>query len=225
MLRFNPWAVIETCCRAVRWIYVNIPPMGIKTIFILTAISFGLDARPISYSGGSTLMAFSDNIKNSIYYHYSPSYKYSIGIEKINDKYFNNNHSYARFTYLIDRKNMQYSQRNLYFQSGISSKGFNDYFYGIHGDWETRRLFMGFGLKETEKKIQDYLEQYYQIGIAPYIGDYGDFHTWILLKSKKNSLENKWSTYPVLKFFKGNIFMEIGYHEKTNWDAHLMYRF
>jgi hypothetical protein len=225
MLRFNPWAVIETCCRAVRWIYVNIPPMGIKTIFILTAISFGLDARPISYSGGSTLMAFSDNIKNSIYYHYSPSYKYSIGIEKINDKYFNNNHSYARFTYLIDRKNMQYSQRNLYFQSGISSKGFNDYFYGIHGDWETRRLFMGFGLKETEKKIQDYLEQYYQIGIAPYIGDYGDFHTWIMLKSKKNSLENKWSTYPVLKFFKGNILMEIGYHEKTNWDAHLMYRF
>ena len=88
MLRFNPWAVIKTCCRAVRWIYVNIPPMGIKTIFILTAISFGLDARPISYSGGSTLMAFSDNIKNSIYYHYSPSYKYSIGIEKINDKYF-----------------------------------------------------------------------------------------------------------------------------------------
>ena len=27
------------------------------------------------------------------------------------------------------------------------------------------------------------------------------------------------------KFFKGNILMEIGYHEKTNWDAHLMYRF
>jgi len=54
----------------------------------------------------------------------------------------------------LNRKNMQNSQRNLYFQSGISSKGFNEYFYGIHGDWETRRLFMGFGLKETEKRFK-----------------------------------------------------------------------
>ena len=225
MFEFNLCARIETCCRAVRCIYVNIPPMGIKTIFILTAISFGLDARPISYTGGSTIMSFSDNMKDSLYYHYSPSYKYSVGIENLRDNYFNDDYSYVRYTYLLNRKNTENSQRNLYFQSGISSKGFNEYFYGIHGDWETRRLFVGFGLKETEKKIQDYLEQYYQIGVAPYIGDYGDFHTWIILKSKKNSLENKWSTYPVLKFFKGNILMEIGYHEKTNWDAHLMYRF
>jgi hypothetical protein len=50
-------------------------------------------------------------------------------------------------------------------------------------------------------------------------------HTWIMLKSKKNSLENNWTTYPVLKFFKGNTLIEIGYHKKTNWDVHLMYRF
>ena len=27
------------------------------------------------------------------------------------------------------------------------------------------------------------------------------------------------------KFFKGNALIEIGYHKKTNWDVHLMYRF
>jgi hypothetical protein len=188
-------------------------------------MSFGLDARPISYTGGSTIMAFSDNIKNSIYYHYSPSYKYSIGIEVIRNKYFNDNYSYVRYTYLINRKNTENSQRNLYFQSGISSEGFNKSFYGMHGDWETRRLFVGFGLKETKKKIHDYSEQYYQIGVAPYLGDYGDLHTWIMIKAKENSLENKWSTYPVLKFFKGNVLAEFGYGEKTEWDVHLMYRF
>ena len=62
--------------------------MGIFKIFLILFISFGLEARPISYSGGSTLMAFSDNIKDSLYYHYSPTYKYSIGIEAINNKYF-----------------------------------------------------------------------------------------------------------------------------------------
>jgi hypothetical protein len=198
--------------------------MGIK-IIILLIISFGLDARPISYSGGSTIMSFSDNIKDSLYYHYSPSYKYSVGIENIRDKYFNDNYSYVRFTYLLNRKNTESSQRNLYLQSGISSEGFNKFFYGMHGDWETRRLFVGFGLKETKKKIHDYSEQYYQIGVAPYLGDYGDLHTWIMIKAKENSLENKWSTYPVLKFFKGNLLAEFGYSEKTEWDVHLMYRF
>ena len=198
--------------------------MGIK-IIILLIISFGLDARPISYSGGSTIMSFSDNIKDSLYYHYSPSYKYSVGIENIRDKYFDDNYSNVRFTYLLNRKNTENSQRNLYLQSGISSKGFNEFFYGMHGDWETRRLFVGFGLKETKRKIHDYSEQYYQIGVAPYLGDYGDLHTWIMIKAKENSLQNKWSTYPVLKFFKGNVLVEFGYGEKTEWDVHLMYRF
>ena len=199
--------------------------MGIRIFLILTAISFGLETRPISYSGGSTIMAFSENMKNSIYYHYSPSYKYSIGIEVLKDKYFNDDYSYARFTYLINRKNTEKSQRNLYFQSGISSKGLSEYFYGVHGDWETRRLFIGFGLKETKKQVQEFFEQYYQIGVAPYLGDYGDLHTWVMLKSKKNSLTEKWSTYPVLKLFKGNSLIEIGYNNITNWDVHLMYRF
>jgi len=163
--------------------------MGIKLFIILIFMSLGLDARPISYSGGSTIMASSDNMKKTIYYHYSPSYKYSIGVENIKNKYFDESYSYARFTYLINRKNSQNSQRNLYFQSGISSKGLSEYFYGVHGDWETRRLFVGFGLKKTEKEIQDYLEQYYQIGVAPYLGDYGDLHTWIMLKSKKTLLK------------------------------------
>ena len=209
----------------IKYICVNIPPMGIRIFLILTAISFGLEARPISYSGGSTIMAFSENMKNSIYYHYSPSYKYSIGIEVLKDKYFNDDYSYARFTYLINRKNTEKSQRNLYFQSGISSKGLSEYFYGVHGDWETRRLFIGFGLKETKKQIQEFFEQYYQIGVAPYLGDYGDLHTWVMLKSKKNSLTEKWSTYPVLKLFKGNSLIEIGYNNITNLDVHLMYRF
>ena len=77
--------------------------MGIKILCLLSIISFGIDARPVSYTGGSTVMAFSDNIKNSIYYHYSPSYKYSVGLENIKDNYFKDDYSYVRFTYLLDR--------------------------------------------------------------------------------------------------------------------------
>lgn len=192
---------------------------------ILCFLSLDLNARPISYSGGSTLMAFSDNMKNSIYYHYSPSYKYSLGVEALKDKQLDKDHAYFRLTYLLNRKNTQQSQRNLYFQSGVSSEGLNSNFYGIHGDWETRRLFTGFGYKQVKTNLEDYSSQYIQLGIAPYLGEYGDLHTWIMLKSKKNSLLDDWSTYPVLKFFKGDFLIELGYNDKIQWDIHAMYRF
>ena len=199
--------------------------MGILVRLILLLSFINLEARPISYSGGSTAMLITDNMKDSVYYHYSPTYKYSVGIETVKDLIFDQEYSYLRFTYLMNRKNTRNSQRNLYFQSGISSKGRDNVFYGIHGDWETRRVFTGFGFKEVENTTQDYQDYFLQAGIAPYIGEYGDLHTWLMLKSKKNTLTNEWQTYPVLKFFKGDFLIEFGYDSKINWDVHMMYRF
>ena len=47
--------------------------MLLKIFFSIFAIT-SIEARPISYSGGSTLMSMSDNMKDSIYYHYSPTF-------------------------------------------------------------------------------------------------------------------------------------------------------
>lgn len=201
--------------------------MGIiKMIILGLFIVFNIEARPISYSGGTTLMFKSDNVSNSVYLHYSPTYKYSIGIEKVKNKFYDNNKSYLRLTYLLNRKNTFTSQRNLYFQSGVMPNNTENIFYGVHGDWETRKLFIGFGIKDIQSKYgMDYKDEYLQLGFAPYVGDYNDLHTWIMLKTKKNTLTNKASTYPELKFFKGNALMKFGYGANTNWDLHFMYRF
>lgn len=198
--------------------------MGIFKIIVLIFLSINyLESRPISYSGGHTLMHFNDSMKESIYYHYSPTYKFSIGLETMQNKVFSTNETNIRFTYLLNRKNKKLSQRNLYFQSAFSSKD-NNYAYGMHGDWETRRYFIGFDYKEV-KNIIDYTDKHIQLGVAPYLGEYGDLHTWLMVKTKKNSLNNKQITYPVIKFFKGNVLLELGYDKKTDWDIHLMYRF
>lgn len=201
--------------------------MGIvKKIFLFSLlISVKIDARPISYQGGSTLISISDNMKDSLYYHYSPSHKYSLGLESVDDKFFNERYTYMRLTYLLNRKNTKYSQRNLYFQSGISIKNNEDSFYGMHGDWETRRLFAGFGYKEIAYNINNYVERYYQVGFAPYLGEYGDLHTWLMMKRRKNSLTGGWNNYPIIKFFKGNFLVEFGYDSKTDWDFQMIYRF
>ena len=199
--------------------------MGISVFLLLFIISLNAEARPVSYSGGSTIMAFSDDLKDSVYFHYSPTYRYSIGVEGLRDKHLDAEHLYLRFTWLVNRKNTQTSQRNLYFQSGISSRGPDNNFFGIRGDWETRRWLVAFGYKRVVNDAQDYSDQYLQLGVAPYIGEYGDLHTWLTLKAKKNTLLDDWSVYPVLKFFKGDFLIELGYSDKTEWDAHLMYRF
>ena len=62
--------------------------MGIRflTFCLLAILSISVDSRPVSYPGGYTLMTKADNFQNSVYMHYSPTYKYAIGIERKKDK-------------------------------------------------------------------------------------------------------------------------------------------
>lgn len=198
--------------------------MGILKFIFVFVISSSLFARPVSYPGGLTAMSASDDMKDSVYVHYSPTYKYSFGIEVISDKHFKNDYSYGRFTYLANRKNTIHSQRNLYLQAGISTSEIDDFFFGINGDWETRRVFTGFEYKKTNTVNETYSSKMVQLGFAPYLGDYGDLHTWIMVKLKRNSLNNSTSIFPFFKFFRNEAMIEFGYN-KTDWDIHLMYRF
>ena len=182
-------------------------------------------SRPISYVGGHTLMANSGAQSDNIYWHYTPNIKYSLGLDYQKDKISGEAFPSARLTYLINRKNTATSQRNLYVKAGFGLDSRDNHFYSLSGDWETRRLFGGFSAKQVSGIGYDLFEQRVKLGVAPYLGAYGDLHTWLMIESKKNDLDNKRVTYPVMRFFKGGALIEGGYHEKTDWDIHLMYRF
>ena len=205
----------------------NIPHMGMYRfigLFIALVFASYVESRPISWSGGSTMMYKSNSMMSSYYYHYSPSYKYSVGAEYINDRHYNDQYISIRSTYLLDRKNTKSSQRNLYLTASISSKSNDDLYYGIHGDWETRRYFTSFSILDKRASQKDYTENEFQIGIAPYLGEYNQLHTWIMLKSKEDTRDDKWKTYPFIKLFKGDFLLEVGSKE-SHWDLHFMKRF
>ena len=205
----------------------TIPPMGILkyVVFLLFFITVESFARPVSYPGGYTFMSKSNSLRDSVYLHYSPTSRNAVGVEVVSDKVSNDEYVYLRYTRLLIRKNRQKSQGNLYLNTGISNDGLDNYFYGIEGDWETRRIFTGFGYKRTETNRIDIEEKYLLAGVAPYIGDYGDLHTWLMIKVKENSYTNTSSLYPLVKLFKGSALIEFGYRDSANWDVHLMYRF
>ena len=202
--------------------------MGImnKTIIILLLVvtTDAAFSRPISWSGGSTIMYKTNSMYSSYYYHYSPIYKYSLGLEYINDRHFNDQYINLKTTYLLGRKNTKSSQANLYLTGGLSTKSKNNHFYGVHGDWETRRLFTSFSVINKDTDVKDYTENELTFGVAPYLGEYNDLHTWVMVKAKKDTIKNNWQTYPFVKFFKGDSLVEIGAKD-SHWDIHYMLRF
>ena len=202
--------------------------MGIinKTIIFLLLVvtTDAAFSRPISWSGGSTIMYKTNSMYSSYYYHYSPLYKYSLGLEYINDRHFNDQYINLKTTYLLGRKNTKSSQANLYLTGGVSTKSKNNHFYGVHGDWETRRLFTSFSVINKDTDVKDYTENELIFGVAPYLGEYNDLHTWVMVKAKKDTIKNNWETYPFMKFFKGDSLVEIGV-KNSHWDIHYMLRF
>ena len=51
----------------------------IKLFFLLSLCINNLDARPVSYSGGWTIMSYNDYFRNTLLTHYSPTSKTSYG--------------------------------------------------------------------------------------------------------------------------------------------------
>ena len=197
-----------------------------KFLFLILCVSISdfLIARPISWSGGSTLMYKTNKMLSSYYYHYSPNYKYSIGGEYVDDKYFNNKYFNIRGTYLLERNNTKSSQRNLYITAALSTKESDNLYYGIHGDWETRRVFTSFSHLQKHTKNMDYSESELQFGFAPYLGEYNELHSWVMLKAKKETIHDNWDIYPFIRVFKGDFLIEIG-QKNSHWDVHYMLRF
>ena len=71
----------------------------------------------------------------------------------------------------------------------------------------------------------EFYDQYVMAGMVPYVGEYGDLHTWVMLKARKNSYSNETHTYPILKFFKGDALLEVGFDNRERLDLHFIQRF
>ena len=185
-------------------------------------------ARPVSYPGGWTLMSMNDKDSNSSHIHYSPSAKYSVGWR----------HEYLRgvkahvdaiqLNNLLKRWNKPNEQANLYLKSGVGVAYESDNFdpaafTGVAVDWETRRLFTSyenrfFWADDTDR----FIKHKARVGVAPYIGDYGDLHTWLMLQTDYDAgQKDSFSVTPLVRLFKGSTMVEAGY----NFDNGIQFNF
>jgi hypothetical protein len=211
-----------------------------KKYLFLSAIIFIADqshARPVSYPGGYTLMESHMNDMTSINLHYTVDKDNAVGYlaeyREDSDWLFNG----VSWNHILLRKNMPASQLNFYLKSGagVAYSNYGDFedktepeaFTGIALDWEDRRYFTMYENRSTYAgDINKSFEQSVMLGIAPYIGDYGDLHTWLMLHVEhKPAEQDNFTVTPMVRFFKGTNLVEVGISENGEAALNFIHRF
>ena len=197
--------------------------MKYMIFFVYFLNVFEVYARPVSYPGGVTLMQMNDGYFSNLHLHYSPSIKYSIGLKIENNRVEKSTFLGIQYNNLLRRINKKNSQANFYLKSAIGSIHSDEHpfsnhkvpagFIGFVTDWENRRFFTSYEKKSFySSDIAKYFQQKVRFGIAPYIGDYGDLHTWVMVQIQHTpKLETEEiNVTPLLRFFKDVYLVESG---------------
>ena len=191
-------------------------------------------ARPISYPDGWTLMTSHDAFENDLHVHYTPDIDYSVGYKGI---YFRENEAQfhgTQFNYLLKRINKRASQANFYLKSGVGMHRDNDDnafagFTGFAADWEDRDYFVMYEnrLFDSSHSDRNFMQKA-RIGITPYVGGYGDLHTWFMLQvmHRPDSMNQKdeVTITPMLRFFKDVYLAEVGVSDRGRFMFNLIIR-
>lgn len=175
-------------------------------------------ARPVSYPDGWTVMQMHDENATSLHVHYSPTAFQSIGayVEKQSDH--DTTLSGIKYNRLLKRVNKKGSQANVYLKTfvGNANQGDENAIAGsaaLAADWETRRYFVSYEAHaESAESIDSSFHQTGRVGIAPYIGDYGDLHTWLMLQMnhRPDDKDGTLNATPLVRLFKGRNMLEAG---------------
>lgn len=161
---------------------------------------------------------------SSAHVHYSPTFQDSFGIYAernwANDWQFTG----VQYNRLVKRWNTSDSQANLYFKLGAGqADAFGDSeeslagFVDISADWETRRWFLAYDARAYDLGFDQDFRQFARVGVAPYIGDYGDLHTWLMVQVDHDpESDTPVTATPLIRFFYDVQLLEIGYTPETD---------
>lgn len=188
------------------------------------------EARPVSYPGGWTVMQMNNGDSSSLHAHYSPTASDSIGFYAERNWAEDVQFTGLQYNRLLKRWNGPSSQANTYLKLGVGQADpFGQEspelsgFAAFAADWETRRWFASYEARATDYAGNQSVRHSARAGVAPYIGDFGDLHTWLMLQvDNYPEADEPVTTTPLVRFFKGVQMVELGYTLETeellaNW--------
>lgn len=209
------------------------PPILASAITVAALCGFAspVEARPVSYPGGVTIITENDGVRNFVLLHYTPRADYSVGlrIEHIDD--IDATLIGPQVNYLVKRWNGEDSQANIYVFAGVGGVTGDVEgpagFVTVSSDWETRQLFVSYAARGVFiDDVEDQLRQTARAGFAPYVAEAGGLHTWIMVQVDRfDGRNDDWKVTPLLRFFKGSALAEVGVSLDGDPLVNFTYRF
>lgn len=191
---------------------------AVIVLFALFLTPFSANAKPIPYTDGWMFMQENNTRENlfHIVYGVTPDFSAGLSSEYFKDKKYWL-HS-AQGNYLAYRDNEPGAQTNLFLMSGVGAAIKDDAehpagWVGMLTDWETRRWYLSYDNNLTyADSIETSFAQKVKAGVAPYIGEYNDLHTWLMVQFEHYpNTGHEFVATPLVRLFQGNYLGELGY--------------
>ena len=203
----------------------------------LTGLAFSSTAalaKPLTYPGGWQSVAEASGDAFMLRNSYTITPTFGLGVQNEYDREGDYQmHSVVMLNRLW-RGNYPDAQANLFLESGVGyarADGGSDEsaaaFTGILADWENRRLYTEYSNRYIHAgDVNTEFTQRGRVGVAPYLGEAGDLHTWLIMQVDHHpARDDNFTVTPVVRFLKGSTMVEAGINENGEGLFHLMHAF
>ncbi|HEX2859247.1 MAG TPA: hypothetical protein VHP58_03510 [Alphaproteobacteria bacterium] len=203
----------------------------IGTLALMAALPVGVWARPITYPGGTNVMVGHDPMMDMVHADYTLNKDWALGWGSTYYREMNVSSHGPQVTRGW-RWNYPDSQANVYITGGAGPTFVNDAarpsgWGGVSVDWEDRRWFTQAGANfHKTSNGPDYLWQSARVGVAPYIAEAGQLHSWLMVQVDHTPGSRKtWSATPMVRQFYGDYLWEAGVSTRGGVMVNLMKTF
>lgn len=176
-------------------------------------------ARPLSYPDGTMVMLHNSGSEHGIELNYTLTPHWGIGLHSLYNSQENYQNHSVQINNLLWRGNFPDSQANIFTMTGFGyaqTDGADETapsaYTGIEADWEDRRFYILY--ENRYFHAEDINKEYTQklrLGMAPYIAEAGNLHTWAILQIDHTPRQKDHITLtPTIRLFKDTNLIEAG---------------
>ena len=186
---------------------------------LIAGIQCPATAKPLSYVGGTMAMVENDETGNTLNldYTFSPHFAAALYVKHEIGGDENFTAVGPQLNTLVKRWNLDDGQGNIFWMTGAGGAFGNggDRFAAwtsVLADYETRRVFVSYEARLMYAQgIEKSFWQRGRVGVAPYLANYEDLNTWLMIQVDHHPNNRHASAVtPLVRFFYKTLLVETG---------------
>lgn len=190
-------------------------------------------AHPVAYDGATQWISAVSGDAATLELYHSYSARNAVGLHAMwFDRDADDGFAAVQHNWLLRRWNLPGAQANLYTGLGAGAAKREESGTELAGvglfraDYETRRIYTALEIKGVASEAFNRGIVGVEAGVAPYLAEFDELNTWVVLQAKHmTGMEDELDLIAKLRFFKNNLFVELGATHRGMPVAGLMVHF